>query len=289
MLSRLRTHATYANVVATLALFLAMSGGAAYAASHYLITSTKQIKPSVLSSLKGKAGAAGPNGSTGAVGAQGAQGAAGPAGPAGPAGVAGGEGKAGSPGKALLASAASESECKEKGTKFEVEGSGKSEHVCNGAKGKEGPPGAIHGQEPLPEGATETGTWAFGPLTRESGPAEEVAISFPVQLAKPLESGNQVHFVKAGEAAPTDCTVEHEGKKVAGTLEDPVAAPGNLCVYEGQLADAAFDRIARLVFEGGVTEEFPGAGKSGALIVISMTHEPEPKGTGTWAVTAPEE
>ena len=39
--------------MATLALIFAMSGGA-YAASHYLITSTKQIKPSVLGHLKGK-------------------------------------------------------------------------------------------------------------------------------------------------------------------------------------------------------------------------------------------
>jgi hypothetical protein len=41
---------SYANVVATLALVLAMSGGA-LAASHYLITSTKQISPRVLKKL----------------------------------------------------------------------------------------------------------------------------------------------------------------------------------------------------------------------------------------------
>jgi len=99
MFSSLRNRLNYANVVATLALFLAMSGGAAYAASHYLITKTSQIKPSVLASLKGKAGPAGAPGTPGAagVGSAGPQGPAGPGGPQGPAGGTGPEGKPGSP------------------------------------------------------------------------------------------------------------------------------------------------------------------------------------------------
>lgn len=75
----------YANVTATLALVFSMSGGA-LAANHYLISSTKQIKPSVLKSLKGNAGA------------NGAPGAAGPTGPVGPSGSAGSQGKEGAPG-----------------------------------------------------------------------------------------------------------------------------------------------------------------------------------------------
>ncbi|MGA2471798.1 MAG: hypothetical protein ABSG64_14045 [Solirubrobacteraceae bacterium] len=61
------------TVVATVALFFAL-GGTAWAAHHYLITSTKQIKPSVLNSLKGKAGPVGPTGLQGIQGIQGAQG-----------------------------------------------------------------------------------------------------------------------------------------------------------------------------------------------------------------------
>lgn len=56
-----------------MALFVAL-GGTAIAARHYLISSTSQIKPSVLRSLRGKTGAAGKPGPTGPQGPAGAQG-----------------------------------------------------------------------------------------------------------------------------------------------------------------------------------------------------------------------
>lgn len=83
----IRKRLTYANVVATLALVFAMSGGA-LAASKYLITSTKQISPKVIKSLKGKAGQAGK------------QGPAGPTGPAGKDGQKGEKGERGERGEA---------------------------------------------------------------------------------------------------------------------------------------------------------------------------------------------
>ena len=69
----MRTRLSYANVVATLALVFAMSGGA-LAAKHYLIHSTKQISPKVLKALKGRTGPAGPKGETGAKGETGKNG-----------------------------------------------------------------------------------------------------------------------------------------------------------------------------------------------------------------------
>ncbi len=86
MFSRLRRRFTYANVAMTLALVFAMSGGA-YAAGKYLITSTKQIKPSVLKQLQGKTGPAGQAGTNGTNGGNGAP------------GEKGAEGKQGAPGK----------------------------------------------------------------------------------------------------------------------------------------------------------------------------------------------
>jgi hypothetical protein len=70
------------NAVAWLALFVALTG-TSMAASHYVITSTKQIKPAVIKKLKGNRGAAGAQGATGPQGPQGATGSAGPQGPSG--------------------------------------------------------------------------------------------------------------------------------------------------------------------------------------------------------------
>jgi hypothetical protein len=61
-------NAVRGNLVAWLALFVAL-GGTSLAASHYVITSTKQIKPSVLRSLRGREGPQGPQGTAGPQGA----------------------------------------------------------------------------------------------------------------------------------------------------------------------------------------------------------------------------
>jgi hypothetical protein len=70
-----------ATVLSSLALFFTF-GGTAIAARHYLITSTSQIKPSVLHRLHGAVGA------RGAAGPQGTPGSQGPAGSPGPPGAA---------------------------------------------------------------------------------------------------------------------------------------------------------------------------------------------------------
>jgi hypothetical protein len=85
-----RRRLSYANVVSTMALVFAMSGGA-MAANHYLVTSTKQVSPKVLKALRGK---------TGKTGSGGLQGATGPQGPPGPAGKGGSDGSQGVEGKA---------------------------------------------------------------------------------------------------------------------------------------------------------------------------------------------
>jgi Collagen triple helix repeat (20 copies) len=84
----MRRHISYANVVATLALVFAMSGGA-LAAKHYLVTKTSQISPQVLKQLKGKTGPKGPSGQAGTPGAQGVQGTQGGQGPKGETGKEG--------------------------------------------------------------------------------------------------------------------------------------------------------------------------------------------------------
>jgi hypothetical protein len=71
-------------IVACVAIVLAM-GGTGLAAKKYLITSTKQISPKVLATLRGAKGARGLPGPAGAAGANGANGAPGAPGAAGTA------------------------------------------------------------------------------------------------------------------------------------------------------------------------------------------------------------
>jgi hypothetical protein len=92
-----------AMVVAVLALVVAM-GGTAAAATHYLLSSTKQISPKVLKQLKGNKGATGNTGAAGAQGPAGAQGATGAQGPQGNQGIQGNQGPRGLQGTGLIAS-----------------------------------------------------------------------------------------------------------------------------------------------------------------------------------------
>ena len=94
----MKKHLNYANVAATLALVIAMSGGA-LAASHYVITNISQIKPSVRTQLRGPGvvvrGPTGPMGPANdcclipSFGAKGERGPTGPVGPEGPTGKQG--------------------------------------------------------------------------------------------------------------------------------------------------------------------------------------------------------
>jgi hypothetical protein len=97
-----RRKPTPTAVIAIAALVVALSG-TAVAARHYIITSTSQIKPSVLRALravgaKGTTAIAGPQVPAGAVGPQGPPGAAGLQGPPGPTGLTGARGPQGVPG-----------------------------------------------------------------------------------------------------------------------------------------------------------------------------------------------
>jgi hypothetical protein len=113
----MRKRLSYANVVATLALVFAMSGGA-LAANSYLINSTKQINPKVLKKLTGKPG------KNGAAGANGADGAAGANGPQGPKGAEGSEGAKGTDGATNVVVHIAE-------TKTSTHGNGFAQANCN--------------------------------------------------------------------------------------------------------------------------------------------------------------
>lgn len=276
-----RPRLTYANVVATLALVFAMSGGA-LAASKFIITSTKQIKPSVLASLKGKAGPAG---------AAGAQGPAGPQGPAGKDGVNGNSGKDGLNGKDGATGqngvgATSKTftgkktlgseKCEEGGT--EVTSASGTTLVCNGKEGPEGPEGKEGALgtagATLPKGATETGTWSFA----GNGKVEQFApVSFPIPLSKTAAEHIEIHI--SGETGfATHCP---------GTPDEPAAGQGELCLYLGphnfSTPNNAFTPDGS--HESHIGETGEGVGQSGVLLYYENTPATSYQ-AGSFAVTS---
>jgi hypothetical protein len=252
---------SYTNVVVTLALLFAMSGGA-FAATHtkFIITSTKQISPAVLKKLKGANGA---NGTPGAQGSRGENGAAGSVGPAG------GNGSNGANGMSVTSKEFSgeKEKCKTGGSEFSS-ASGKT-YACNGTTGF---------TETLPSGKTETGQWV---TAREdtAGDFQRYAFSFPIPLAKTAKA----HFIneKEGEGpgeTPNAAIVSGECK---GTVQKPEAAKGNFCVFAFRMSNATL-----YSFRDAGSEEESVTGLTGDMIILQTTATEFDGGWGTWAVTA---
>jgi hypothetical protein len=263
-----------ALIVAVIALVVALAGSA-YAAKKYVITSTSQIKPSVLKSLQGKAGANGANGTNGAPGAKGDK---------GDQGAPGKDGQNGTPGKSIVMTPipTGEAECAEQGgSKLEREGEPTSEtFICNGEKGVQGEPWTPNSV--LPPGATETGGWSFNGTAADTEGLYAL-VSFPIQ-SKFAFSEAHVHYIAEGETAPVACEGKNAlGEILPGNVNFPRARPGELCVYESATAqgsvESTFDGIYNL--QGLGTK---GASRSGALIhfkeITGVAF-----GSGSWAVT----
>lgn len=208
----IRKRITYTNVALTLALVLAMSGGA-YAAGKYVITSTKQISPKVLKALAGKPGAAGKSGAQGPTGPTGAKGENGAPGPEGKAGTSGNNGVNGE--NVVMKAEPKGTHCKEGGSNFTV--GGKTEYACNGS------PWTAGGT--LPKGATEKGVWADTGYASEEANVVTTGVSFNIPLATAPTAHyiiNEKELTPTGEQTSTICT---------GTAANPTAPEGALCVY----------------------------------------------------------
>lgn len=142
-------------------------------------------------------------------------------------------------------------------------------------------------------------------MTYSSGAINEarVPVSFTVPLTKALGE-EHVFFLKKAGVQKTECEAEPEPERSAclaslkkveeacpGTVAEPKAASGNLCVYTGWLNAARVEGSETILNPDAPFE--PGAGTAGAELRIPLEEPPAGQspgrayGNGTWAVTAP--
>jgi hypothetical protein len=293
MLQRIREQiGTAGLVVAMVALVAALAGGAVAATGGdpFSGSSAKRAKgltkAQVLALIK-EHGVPGEPGAPGAGGTPGKDGVDGTNGADGKDGVDGGGGV---DGVSVIGSSLDPGEggCTEGGVEYTAVNS--VDIVCDGHIGKDGKEGkdgkdgvdgspwAVGGV--LPPGAMETGVWNMA-YTGEIGVA---SLSFPIPLPQELP-GSKVHYIEPGQQGVLgECS--DAAQTEAGTVANPLASPGHLCVYGRVEGGGIFPLIRKPsdpvpTFE---TLESTGAGRSGAVLMLLIGSE---FAYGTFAVTAP--
>jgi hypothetical protein len=267
---RIRKHVSYSNVALTLILIFAMSGGA-YAATKVLITSVKQIKPSVVKQLQGKAG------KNGAPGPAGPAGAAGPAGPQGPGGSKGENGTTGANGVSAETTQFNgvKGTCTVGGA--EVKSASPAINICNG---KEGSPWVAGGT--LPAGKSESGAWS----SIYTATAANQPMSSPVSFTIPLKAAPETYYIGTNEelaGEKNEAAAIKEGKCKGNPIngEEPEATSGNLCVF----AEKELNATEYLFFKVFATKHFLAPTANGIIVASASVAEGEVIAYGHWVVT----
>jgi hypothetical protein len=246
MFLKIRRRLSYTNVMMTLALVFAMSSGA-YAASRYVITSAKQIKPSVLKQLQGKQGSTGPAGATGSTGPAGATGSTGPAGATGSTGPAGATGK-------------------------------------TGTEGKEGKSGFT---ATLPSGETEKGQWAFYQENVTANQGVETAVSFTIPLASRAKKSHFIAVKEGeGEEKENPAITNKECKGTFAEPQAAKGNFCVFASTEQNLKEVIINQ-KKIYITNGESNDFElGAGLTGAIFLSESEGAGTISAIGSWAVTA---
>jgi len=265
-------------IVACLALVLAM-GGAAVAAKGSLTGKQKKEVEKIAKKYAGKPGAAG---------AAGAPGPAGPGGAKGDKGDAGTNGTNGTNGKSVETGNATVQECSSGGATVQVAGEPSTKKkICNGQTGF---------TEVLPEGKTETGIWRVE--VPQLG-TDESLISFPIPLASSLPAASAGHIIlKNGKELVTNPVTEEPEEAAStactGTVSEPTAETGQLCIYAGSPlispGESAGPFLTPVEGEAFIdptkSPEVSGIATSGTILKAQNFLSGTKVGYGTWAVTA---
>jgi len=266
MFSRLREQLGTAGLIIACVALVAAIGGTALAAKSALTGKQKKEVEKIAKKFQGTgpqgapggpgpAGPAGPQGAAGSAGKDGVNGATGATGLKGATGATGATGITGATGQVGATGPTGES------------GSGSGGSGATGPTGPTGPTGETGFTATLPSGETETGVWAAG--NHEPGKVGEETIALPTFW------WGSISFNIPMNSTPTAAVYnEPESTDCPGTLEEPQAAEGKLCIYVA-------DSFKAVLFGG---PEAVVLFKTGALLPIQL--QPEGYAFGTWAVTA---
>jgi len=113
------------------------------------------------------------------------------------------------------------------------------------------------------------GAWGLGETATASSQVTESAISFPV----PFNTDLVGHIINVGDPSTTECP---------GTVADPTALAGNLCIYVGFSTEAG-------VLDGfySAVDGFGSVSPYGVTVYLFSDNTGTFEATGTWAATAP--
>ncbi len=262
MLSKFRNRFGAPGVLAVIALVFAMVGGA-YAASDALNGKQKKEVKKIAQTEAKKFATAGP---------------AGPAGPAGKDGTNGTNGANGANGKSAETGTATLGECPNGGATVQVGGEAATKKkICNGAEGSPWTTGGV-----LPPGKSLTGTWTVG----RTGVATPTIVFSPVSFSLPLAAAGEENEATGEAENKIPVTIMTKASLPTagcpGSVADPEAAPGNLCVYVVQSFETTFSEERNP--ENNLSLE--GAGRSGALLGFTLASATA-SARGSWVLTAP--
>jgi hypothetical protein len=136
-----------------------------------------------------------------------------------------------------------------------------------GDKGDQGDPWTLNGQ--LPSGKTLYGVFGPGATASDAGDVDQETMSFEFNVV----TNPVVHYIPAGTTPPAECP---------GTLNQPRAQPGHLCLYEGQQVNV--DSIC--VFNP-VNDACSASAVRGFGVAVVAAGPGGYWAQGSWAVTAP--